>query len=134
MHTAIATPWTAAVTLLALVLHAVVTAIAGRARARYAIKAPAVTGNEQFERAYRVQMNTIEQMVFFVPALWLCAVLVSDAGAAVAGLVWVIARGLYAIAYLKDPASRGPWAGLSVVAQFALLIAAIAGLVRSLIG
>jgi glutathione S-transferase len=49
--------------------------VAGRAREKYGIKAPSVTGHENFERAYRVQMNTVEQMVFFLPALWLCAVL-----------------------------------------------------------
>jgi glutathione S-transferase len=92
--------YTAAATLLALLLHLVLTMRVGRARARYGIKAPAVTGNEHFERAYRIQMNTVEQMVFFLPALWLCAVLLSDIAAAVGGLIWVIGRAVYAAAGL----------------------------------
>ena len=126
-------PWTAAVTVLALLLHLVTTAIAGMARRRYGVRAPAVSGNEHFERAYRVQMNTIEQMTFFVPALWLCAAFLSDPAAAVAGLVWVAARTLYAAAYLREPTSRAPWVMVSVLAQGALLVGAAAGVVRALI-
>lgn len=126
--------YTAAVTLLALLLYQVVSMGAGRARARYGIKAPAVTGNEHFERAYRVQMNTLEQMVFFLPALWLCAVLLSDIGAAVGGLVWAIGRAMYAVSYRNDPAKRGPGMGLTMLAQFGLWLGAVAGLVRAAVG
>jgi glutathione S-transferase len=127
-------PYTAAATLLALLLHQAVTMMVGRARAQYGIKAPAVTGNEHFERAYRVQMNTVEQIVFFLPALWLCAVLLSDIGAAVGGLVWVIGRAIYAVSYVKDPAKRGPGIGIATLAQYALWIGAAVGLVRAAIG
>ena len=130
---AIGLPWSAAVTLLALLLHLATTAIVGRARRRYGVRAPAVTGNEHFERAYRVQMNTIEQMMFFLPALWLCAVFLSDPAAAVAGLVWVTARALYAAAYLTEPVSRAPWVVVSMLAQGALFLGAAAGVVRAVI-
>src|SRR5580700_8698456 len=100
--------YTAGATLLMLLLYFVLTGVAGRARAKYGVKAPAVTGNEHFERAYRVQMNTVEQMVFFLPSLWLYAILVSDKGAAAGGLIWVAARVLYAVNYLRDPDTRGP--------------------------
>jgi glutathione S-transferase len=126
--------YTTAVTLLALVLYQVVSMGAGRARARYGIKAPAVTGNEHFERAYRVQMNTLEQMVFFLPALWLCAVLLSDIGAAVGGLVWVIGRAIYAVSYRNDPAKRGLGTMITMLAQFGLWLGAAAGLVRAAVG
>jgi glutathione S-transferase len=126
--------YTTAVTLLALLLYQIVSMGVGQARARYGIKAPAVTGNEHFERAYRVQMNTVEQMVFFLPALWLCAVLLSDIGAAVGGLVWVIGRAIYAVTYRKDPAKRAPGVMLTVLAQFGLWLGAAAGLVRAVIG
>lgn len=131
-NTIAAAPLTAAVTLLALALYLVLSLVAGRARGRSGIRAPAVTGDENFERAYRVQMNTIEQLVFFLPALWLCAALLSDAAAAAAGLVWVVARVLYARAYLADPASRGPWFGLTVLAAMALFLGALAGFARTL--
>src|SRR5262249_55146497 len=61
--------YTAAATLLALVLLQVLTIVVAQARVRYGIKAPSVTGNERFERAFRVHMNTVEQMAFFLPAM-----------------------------------------------------------------
>jgi glutathione S-transferase len=126
--------YTAAATLLALLLYLVLTMVVGRARRRYGIKAPAITGNENFERAYRVQMNTVEQMVFFLPALWLCALLASDKGAAVGGLIWVIGRSIYAVTYLENPAKRGPGMIISVLAQTGLFLGAVFGLVRAAIG
>jgi glutathione S-transferase len=126
--------YTAAATLLALLLHLFLTMRVGQARSRYRIKAPAVTGNEHFERAYRVQMNTVEQMAFFLPALWLCAVLLSDIAAAVGGLIWVIGRTVYAVSYLNDPAKRGPGVVISTLTQLALWLGAAAGLVRAMVG
>jgi glutathione S-transferase len=125
--------YTAAATLLVLLLHQAVTMMVARARARYGIKAPAIIGNEHFERAYRVQMNTIEQMLFFLPAMWLCAVLLSDIGAAVGGVVWVIGRAIYAVSYVNDPATRGRGTMICAVAQYALWIGAAIGLVRAAI-
>jgi glutathione S-transferase len=126
--------YTAAVTLLALLLYMGLSFVAGQARAKYGIKAPAVTGHENFERAYRVQMNTVEQMVFFVPALWLCAGLLSDKGAAVGGLIWIIGRAVYAVSYLDAPEKRGPGMGISMLAQIGLFLGAVYGLVQAAIG
>jgi glutathione S-transferase len=126
--------YTAAVTLLAPLLYMVLSMVAGQARAKYRIKAPAVTGHENFERAYRVQMNTVEQMVFFLPALWLCAVLLSDKGAAVGGLIWIIGRAVYAVSYWDAPEKRGPGMAISMLAQIGLFLAALYGLVRAAIG
>jgi glutathione S-transferase len=126
--------YTAAATLLALLLHLALTMRVGQARMRYGIRAPAVSGNEHFERAYRVQMNTVEQMVFFLPALWLCAVLLSDIAAAVGGLIWVIGRAVYAASYLNDPAKRGPGIVICTLTQLALWLGAAAGLVRAMVG
>ena len=127
-------PYTATATLLALLLYLVVTMAVGRARVKYGIKAPAVTGNEQFERTYRVQMNTVEQMVFFLPALWLYAVLVNDTGAAVGGLIWVIGRAVYAAGYIADPTKRGTGMMISFLAQIGLFLGALFGVVRALLG
>ena len=126
--------YTAAATLLALLLYMGLSFVAGQARARYRIKAPAVTGHENFERAYRVQMNTLEQMAFFLPALWLCAVLLSDKGAAVGGLIWVIGRAVYAVSYLDAPQKRGPGMAISMLAQIGLFLGALYGLVQAAIG
>jgi glutathione S-transferase len=125
-------PFTAAVTLLALLVYFLITGSVARARAQYGVKAPAVVGNEHFERAYRVQMNTLEQMALFLPALWLYAVYVSDRGAAVGGLIWVVGRVVYALAYTRDPASRGPGAIISLVASAGLWLGALYGVAKAL--
>ena len=126
--------YTAAATLLVLLLHFALGIMVGQARARYGVKAPAIIGNEHFERAYRVQMNTIEQMLFFLPAMWLCAVLLSDIAAAVLGVIWVIGRVVYAVSYVNDPATRSLGTMISTLAQFALWLGAAAGLLRAAIG
>jgi glutathione S-transferase len=126
-------PYTAAVTLIALLVYFYTVGAVGRARAQYGIKAPAVTGNEHFERAYRVQMNTLEQMALFLPALWLYAAYVSDRGAVVGGLVWVVGRVVYALAYTRDPASRGPGAMITLFASVGLWLGALYGVARALI-
>jgi glutathione S-transferase len=79
--------YTAAVTLLALLLYLVIGLNVGEARIKYKVRAPAVAGNEHFERAYRVQMNTLEQLAFFIPSMWLCALYLSDIAAAAGGVV-----------------------------------------------
>ena len=126
--------YTASVTLLALFVYLLMTINVGRARAKYGVKAPAVVGNENFERAYRVQMNTLEQLVFFLPALWLCAVLAADAAAAVGGGIWVIGRIIYGLAYVHDPVTRGRGAVITMLAQVGLFIGAVYGVVRALTG
>jgi glutathione S-transferase len=126
-------PATAAVTLIALVIYFYTIIAVARARGQYGIKAPAVTGNEHFERAYRVQMNTLEQMALFLPALWLYAAYVSDRGAAVGGLIWVVGRVIYALAYVRDPASRGPGAMVTMFATVGLWLGSAYGVVRALI-
>ena len=98
----------ALVTCLALVLLLILSFAVGRAREKHGIAAPATTGHPQFERAYRVQMNTLEQFVAFLPSLWLFAFFVSPLWAAVLGLVWLIARVAYAVVYLRNPAARAP--------------------------
>lgn len=109
-------PLTSVITLL-ICMQMVVTGInVGRARVRYGIKAPALTGHEMFERAYRIQMNTLENVSLLLPALWVNAGFISDRGAAALGALWLISRVWYAIAYQNDPAKRGSAFGLSMFA------------------
>jgi glutathione S-transferase len=119
--------YTEAVTILALLLYLAVIANVARARGKYGVKAPAVTGNEHFERAYRVQMNTLEQLAFFLPSLWLYAILMNDKGAAIGGLIWVAGRVIYAIAYSRNPASRGLGYLISLFAGLGLYLGAAYG-------
>jgi glutathione S-transferase len=125
--------YAAAVTLIALLVYFLIIGAVAMARAQYGIKSPAVTGNEHFERAYRIQMNTLEQMALFLPALWLYAAYVSDRGAAVGGLIWVVGRVVYALAYTRDPASRGPGAMITLLASVGLWLGGAYGVVRALI-
>ncbi|MDQ6646566.1 MAG: MAPEG family protein, partial [Pseudomonadota bacterium] len=85
-----------------------------------------------FDRAYRVQMNTLEQTVMFLPLLWLAANYGFTGWAGIAGLVWLVGRLWYAVAYFRDPAKRGPGFGLSTLGSLALLIMAVIGLARAM--
>lgn len=113
----------ALVTVLALFLFIWTLALVGRARGRYGIKAPATTGNVEFERVFRVQMNTLEQLALFLPSLWLAAQYWNPTWAGVIGLVWVVARMLYARSYLRGE-RRGVGFITGLVATAALLLLA----------
>ena len=123
-------PLTSLVTLLICLLMFTTGANVARARGLYGIKAPAVTGHDMFERAYRIQMNTLENTVLMLPALWLCAGFIGDRGAAAMGVVWLVARIWYAIAYQKDPLKRGSGFGLAMLAFAGLGFGALWGVVR----
>ena len=99
--------YTAFITLLTVALLFAVTFNVGRARGKYRIQAPATTGHEMFERAYRIQLNTIENVLMFLPALWLYAMFIGDKGAGDSGMIWLVGRIWYAIAYQMNPAKRG---------------------------
>lgn len=99
--------------------------LVARARTRYDIKAPAVSGHEMFERAYRAQMNTLEQAVVMLPTMWLMAGWVNDKWAALAGLVWIAGRILYINSYAADPAKRGPGFAITFLAFAAAWIASL---------
>lgn len=120
--------WTAWITLATLAMYVWIVSNVGKARGKYKVTAPSTEGPPAFQSILRVQLNTVEQMVFFLPALWLCAVFFSDRWAALGGAVWVVGRIMYALSYYKDPAKRGPGFGLSVLAGVALMLGAAAGL------
>jgi glutathione S-transferase len=125
-------PLTSLVTLLVLVLLIATAMNVGRARMKYGIKAPAVSGNELFERAFRIQMNTLENVVGILPALWLYAAFIGDRGAAVAGMIWLAARVWYAIAYQADPNKRGGGFGVAFLTFIGLWAGALWGVVKVL--
>ena len=116
---------TALVTLLAVLLYFIIDAVVGRARYKFGVKAPATTGHPDFERAFRVQMNTLEWMPIFLPSLWLFAIYISDAVAAGIGLVWIIGRILYFVGYMKAAEKRGPGFGIQAIATMVLWVGAL---------
>jgi glutathione S-transferase len=103
----------------------------GRARERYGIKAPAITGHQTFERYYRVQMNTLEVLIAFVPALWLFAYYVSAQWAAVLGAVFIVGRLVYFRAYVSDPSKRNLGFLLSILPVAALIVGGLIGATRA---
>jgi glutathione S-transferase len=115
------------VAILALIEYLTISLLTGRARAMYKVEAPATTGHPMFERWYRVQHNTVEQLVVFFPALFLCASFAGPRLAGWLGLAFIVGRIIYARSYLADPASRGAGFTIGFVANATLLIAALLG-------
>lgn len=121
--------WTAWATLAVLIMYFWIFANVGRARKKFGIAAPVMDGPRDFQSVLRVHANTVEQLVFFLPALWLCAYFFSDRWAALGGAVWIVGRILFALGYYKDPAKRELGFGINLLANFALIIAAAVGLI-----
>jgi glutathione S-transferase len=105
----------------------------GQAREKYGVQAPAITGNEIFERYFRVQQNTLEQVLTFLPGLYLFAHYLNPLWAAGLGAVYLIGRQVYSAAYVKDPKSRGTGFVLTILPTMALLIGGLVGAVIHLV-
>lgn len=118
------------VAMLAVLQYIFFSALVGQARVRYGVKAPAVTGHEGFERAYRVQMNTLEMLAAFMPALYAAGWYWPSWQVAIAGGVFIVGRFIYWRAYVGDPARRSLGFILSILPTLALVLAGIAGAIR----
>lgn len=94
----------------------------GGARSRYGVNAPATSGHPEFERYFRVQMNTLEQLVVFLPAIWLFAQFISPRWAAALGAVYLTGRMIYFMSYVKDPKTRGLGFGLTMLPILLMLL------------
>jgi len=127
-------PFPAFVTCLALLVYLWTGIACAMARRRYNIVAPAVTGAPEFERALRIQQNTVEQLVLFLPSLWLFSHFLSPFWGGVLGLVFVLARAYYIFSYSRDPASRGPGFVIGYIATLVLLAGGILGIFRVWLG
>jgi hypothetical protein len=125
-------PYVEIVTALAVLQFIVFGFKVGGARARYSVQAPAITGNEIFERYFRVQQNTLEQLIAFIPGLYLSARYFSPYVAAALGGVYLIGREVYAFSYVKDPTKRGPGFGLTFLPVIILVMGGLIGAVRAL--
>lgn len=123
--------WIAAVTGIALVEYMVFSFRAGSARGTYDVPAPAVSGHEMFERHFRVHQNTMEQLIVFIPSMWIFGLYVHATAAAILGLVFVIARALYAVTYVQDPAKRTAGFVAGFLVNVVLLLGSIGGAIRA---
>ena len=119
------------VILLALVEYMVLAALVGRARFKYRIPAPAITGNPTFERVFRVHQNTLENLVIFIPAVWIFGAYLSPAWAAGLGGVFIVARIEYARGYIAAAEKRSIGAGISGLVNGALVLGALVGVGRA---
>jgi glutathione S-transferase len=125
--------FTALVTLLAILFYFYTSILVSRARRKFGVKLPAISGNADFERVFRAQMNTLEWMPIFLPALWLFAIYINDAIAAAIGLVWIVGRILYVLGYAKATEKRGPGFAIQSVAAIALWLGATGAIVWRLV-
>jgi len=134
MTASLATLLTAVVTIIALLVFFWTGFRVGGMRGKYDVKAPATTGHPEFECAYRVQMNTLEQIVIFLPLLWLSNAyfMMYPLLTGALGLVWIVGRIMYATGYsAENPGGRSTGFLISFVATVGLLITTIIGLVQA---
>ena len=125
--------YTALVTCLAILFYFFATIQVSKARVAFGIKVPATSGNPDFERVFRVQMNTLEWMPIFLPSLWLFAIYISDGVAAVLGLVWIAGRILYMTGYSQAADKRGRGFSVQAAAAAILWLGALGAIVWRLI-
>ncbi|MBR0779729.1 MAPEG family protein [Bradyrhizobium diazoefficiens] len=124
---------TALVTLLAIGFYLFATINVSRTRSRTGVKVPATSGHPDFERAFRIQANTLEWMPVFLPSLWLFSIYIGDAIAAGIGAVWIIGRIVYFIGYSRAAAKRGPGFAIQALAAIALWVGALGAVVLRLV-
>jgi len=101
----------------------------GKARMDSGLQAPAVTGNEMFERYFRVQQNTLEQIVVFIPAIYIFGMYLHEITAAGLGIMFIVGRAMYFRAYTTDPVKRGPGMIITMIATAFLLLGGLAGVI-----
>ena len=121
------------VILVALLEYIVLTALVGRARGKYGVKAPAMTGHPDFERANRVHQNTLESLIVFIPAVWILGLYGSPRYAAALGAVFVIARALYAAGYYRAADQRAIGALLTALVNVVLVLWALVAVLRAVL-
>lgn len=118
------------VTVITLIVFFVITANVGRARAKYKVPVPQTSGDPDFERVFRVQQNTLEQLILFLPSLWLFSLFVSPNWGAGIGGVWIIGRILYAWGYYQEAQKRTLGFGINALSLIVLLLGSLVGIIR----
>ncbi len=124
---------TALVTIAALIEYGVFSLLVAGARARSGVKAPAITGDPVFERYFRVQQNTLERLIIFIPSLWLYSHYIGEGTAVALGVLFIVARALYCAVYVRSPDKRSLVFGVGELANTALMVGAAIGAVRSML-
>ena len=123
--------YTACITILTVLLFFYMGVNVSKMRGKHGIKAPAMTGHDEFERAVRVQMNTMEGAIAFLPALWIAAIWFGGIIPPLAGFVWVVGRAIYMVGYMAAPEKRETGFTIQVLALAVLVVLAVWGIVRT---
>lgn len=118
--------------LIALLQYIYFTGKTGFSRDKYGVNAPSTIGNLQWECIYRVQQNTLEHLVVFIPAMLTFQMYVSQKWVIIPGIIFLVGRGLYSHLYTKDPKSRGPGMILSFFTNIALVVGSLIGIAMKL--
>ena len=121
----------AVVTVLALLQVFSFAFLVGKQRVKHGVKAPDISGEAEFERAFRVHQNSVEQLVIFIPALWLFGYYVHSLIGAGIGLIFIVARFVYRGSYLNNPESRTAGFGIGALSMMVLLLGGLVGAVVS---
>ena len=121
------------ITVIALLVYFFTTINVGRARSKYQVVPPATSGDPNFERALRVQQNTLEQMILFLPLLWLFCFYINPIWGSGIGAFWIIGRILYALGYYQAAEKRMIGFAISSLSSLALLIGSLVGMILVLI-
>ena len=125
-------PFTKLAILIALLIFFGLGAVVGKARGKYNVPAPQMSGHPEFDKRNRVHLNTLEQLVIFVPAIILAAPVFGDAATAMIGLLWSVGRLVYARSYYVDPGKRTLGFLLTLAPTLVLIVAAAWGAIRTL--
>jgi glutathione S-transferase len=124
---------TGLVTVLSLILFFILTLNVGIARAKYKVPVPKITGDENFERVFRVQQNTLEQLIIFIPALWLFSLYVNAIAANILGGIWIVGRIFYAWGYYVEAAKRFLGFAIGSLTTVILMMGSLIGIGKSLL-
>ncbi len=122
------------VTILALIQYIRMSIAVGAARSKYGIKAPATTGNPDFERVLRIQLNTLEGLPIFLGSLWLFALYLNPLVAGLLGVVYIIGREMFAIGYAKAADQRSAGFTVQFIATSVLTLGSLVGIVGAMAG
>jgi len=125
--------YTALVILAALAQYLYFTVRVGSGRVKYGVDAPRISGNDTWERLFRVQQNTLEQLIVYIPAAVMFGLYASGTWVLLPGLVFLVGRQLYSSEYVNDPKSRVAGMALTLLANAALVVGAALALILKLV-
>ncbi len=120
------------IVLLALLQYVWFTVRVGSTRGKFNVEAPACKGDETWERSFRVQQNTMEQLIMLIPASFAFAYYTSSTWVLLPGAVFIIGRFLYSSSYMNDPKTRAPGMIMTLAANATLIIGALVGLIQGM--